>query len=259
MLSGWCWRGRACVIAGLVRRGAGLGCSREEGRALGVAAELAQTAGTGGRHSADRSARNSRISVTSRASRSPVHRALAHRRPRHAGAITPGLRRPPRLRPARPPLRPGPLQADLNGPGDKSPEMGDLRAATRPTDAAADRSESRIFFRYDSAIGCDGDIGSPRSRCAGGTRAYAARRSRRTDRSPGCSRAWRDGRRRGTGCLLRLGLRFDIEVSGIGPDRHDEVAQEALEPPRPNGCGATRTTSSPLTRPPARDIAPPWL
>src|SRR5580704_14114707 len=42
-------------------------------------------------------------------------------------------------------------------------------------------------------------------------------------------------------------------------DRHDEVVQEALEPPRPNGCGATRTTSAPLTRPPARDIAPPWL
>lgn len=55
------------------------------------------------------------------------------------------------------------------------------------------------------------------------------------------------------------GLRFDIEVSGIGPDRHDEVVQEALEPPKPNGCGATRTTSSPLTRPPARDLAPSWL
>jgi hypothetical protein len=55
-------------------------------------------------------------------------------------------------------------------------------------------------------------------------------------------------RRRGTGCSLRPGLRLNIEVFVIGPDRHDEVAQEALEPPRPNGCGATRTTSSPLTK-----------
>jgi hypothetical protein len=42
--------------------------------------------------------------------------------------------------------------------------------------------------------------------------------------------ACRDVRRRGTGCSLRLGLRLDIEVSVIGPERHDEVVQEALEP-----------------------------
>ena len=63
----------------------------------------------------------------------------------------------------------------------------------------------------------------------------------------------------GVGTFLRLGLRFDIEVPVIGPDRHDEVVQEALEPAQANGCGATRTTSSRLTRPPARDTAPPWL
>jgi hypothetical protein len=37
-------------------------------------------------------------------------------------------------------------------------------------------------------------------------------------------------RRRGTGCSLRLGLRLDIEVSVIGPDRHNEVVQEAPGP-----------------------------
>ncbi len=29
-----------------------------------------------------------------------------------------------------------------------------------------------------------------------------------------------------------VGLRLDIEASVTGPDRHDEVAQEALEPPQ---------------------------
>ena len=50
----WLALARAWVIARLGRRGARLGCSREEGRALGVAAELVQIAGTGGRQAADR-------------------------------------------------------------------------------------------------------------------------------------------------------------------------------------------------------------